>query len=91
MNLRSAKNVAISVSALGCLWLGDAPAARAEWVYCAAEHHYCATPFPTMVRYGAHGAYTRRHTRGGGIPCNNDVFGDPLVGVVKHCDFWAGG
>ena len=43
----------------------------------------------TMVRYGARGLYARLHTRGGGIPCNNEVFGDPLVGIVKHCEFWA--
>ncbi len=62
--------------------------AEAGWVRCAGEHGYCATPFPTIVRYGAHGLFARRHTRGGGIPCTNWVFGDPLVGVVKHCDFW---
>jgi hypothetical protein len=90
MNIRSAKRVAAAVFALGCFWLGSTPAANAEWVRCAREHGYCATPFPTMVRYGAHAVYARRHTRGGGIPCDNAVFGDPLVGIVKHCDFWAG-
>jgi len=89
MKLRSIKRAAVGALALGCLWLGFAPAAKAEWVPCAREHQFCATPFPTIVRYGARGAYARRHTRGDGIPCSNDVFGDPLVGVVKHCDYWA--
>jgi hypothetical protein len=30
--------------------LGYAKPAKAEWVRCAEEHGYCATPFPTMVR-----------------------------------------
>ena len=89
MNIRSSKRVAVALSALGCFWFGLAPAAQAEWVHCAIEHEYCATPFPTMVRYGANGAYARRHSGRRGIPCNNAVFGDPLVGIVKHCDFWA--
>jgi hypothetical protein len=89
MNVRSSKRVAAALSALGFIWLGYAPAAQAEWVHCAIENGYCATPFPTMVRYGAHGVFARRHSRGGGIPCDNSVFGDPLFGVVKHCDFWA--
>ncbi|MFY9641086.1 MAG: hypothetical protein WA384_06940 [Rhodomicrobium sp.] len=89
MNIRLVKRTAAALSALGVLWLGYAPAANAEWVRCATEHGYCATPYSTMVRYGARGLYARLHTRGGGIPCNNEVFGDPLVGIVKHCEFWA--
>jgi len=81
--------LAATLSVLCCLCVGYATAANAEWVRCAEEHGYCATPFPTIVRYGARGVYARLHTRGGGIPCNNEVFGDPLVGVVKHCEFWA--
>ena len=68
---------------------GFTNSAKAEWVHCAWENRWCATPFPTMVRYGARGAFARRHGGPRGIPCNNGVFGDPLVGVVKHCDFWA--
>lgn len=69
--------------------LGYAKPAQAEWVPCAHENGFCATPFPTVVRYGARGAFARRRTWREGIPCNNGVFGDPLVGVVKHCEFWA--
>jgi hypothetical protein len=85
---RKMKRVVLALSALGLFWISYAPAANAEWVYCAREHGYCATPFPTIVRYGAHGVYARQHSRARGIPCANWVFGDPLVGVVKHCQFW---
>jgi hypothetical protein len=89
MNIRRAKILAAALPALTCIWLGYAPAANAEWVPCAGENGYCATPFPTIVRYGAHGSYARRRSWRGGIPCNNGVFGDPIFGVLKHCDFWA--
>ena len=89
MNIRSLKRAVAALSVLGIFSLGYAPAANAEWVHCAVEHGYCATPFPTIVRYGANGVYARRQSSGGGIPCDNAVFGDPLVGVVKHCQFWA--
>jgi hypothetical protein len=70
--------------------MGSAPAANAEWVSCAIERGFCAAPFATVVRYGAHGVYAWHRSWRGGIPCNNRVFfGDPLAGVVKHCDFWA--
>ncbi len=89
MNIHSVKRTAAALCALGFFWISYAPAANAEWVRCATEHGYCATPFPTIVRYGANGVYAKRHTSGGGIPCDNAIFGDPLVGIVKHCEFWA--
>ncbi|MGO8954700.1 MAG: hypothetical protein ACLPWS_15405 [Rhodomicrobium sp.] len=90
MNICPVKRTIAALAALSFVWLGCASAANAEWVRCAEEHGYCATPYPTMVRYGAHGVYARVHSRGGGILCDNSVFGDPLVGVYKHCEFWAG-
>ncbi|MGO9172265.1 MAG: hypothetical protein ACLP7P_09910 [Rhodomicrobium sp.] len=77
----------LSLSALAAGLL--CTSASAEWVRCAEEHGYCAIPYPTIVRYGAHGTYTNRRIWRQGVPCANGVFGDPLVGVVKHCDFWA--
>lgn len=76
--------LSLSVLAAGLL----SASAAAEWVRCAEEHGFCRTPFPTVVRYGANGVFAKRRARGG-LPCANEVFGDPLVGVVKHCDFWA--
>lgn len=86
-NVLRAAGIAI---ALGFLWLGSTSLVQAqEWVHCATEGGFCQTPYATIVRYGAHGAYTRRHVPPGGVPCNNGVFGDPLVGVHKNCFFRA--
>lgn len=41
-----------------------------------------------QVRYGAKGTYAYR-TATGSIGCNNDVFGDPVFGVDKACDYAA--
>ena len=38
-----------------------------------------------QVRYGAGGTYVVR-TYAGGVSCSNAVFGDPVYGVVKHCE-----
>jgi hypothetical protein len=77
----------LSLSALAAVLLVSN--AQAEWIRCSGEHGYCVTPFPTVVRYGANGVYARKRVWRSGIPCINRVFGDPLVGVYKHCDFWA--
>ncbi len=37
------------------------------------------------MRYGAYGVYVYR-TLTDGTACTNEVFGDPLYGVVKSCD-----
>ncbi len=68
----------------------QAPAAT--WTTCATENGYCALPAITggttgvVVRYGQNGSYNQIVTKGG-IPCNNTVFGDPLVGTVKICQY----
>lgn len=54
------------------------------WVKCADENFYCQLPYYTTVRYGMSGTYTTME-RGGNIPCNNETFGDPLVGTYKAC------
>jgi hypothetical protein len=67
--------------------VGPQPVQQAPtWSSCASENGFCKVPYPTTVRYGANGRYvTLRVT--GGVPCSNNVFGDPVAGVVKHCDF----
>jgi Flp pilus assembly pilin Flp len=58
---------------------------ESNWTYCAVEHDYCSFSGTVTVRYGENGTYvTRVFTNG--TPCTNEVFGDPLYGVVKHCD-----
>jgi uncharacterized repeat protein (TIGR01451 family) len=58
----------------------------ADWTFCANEWERCAFAGTAEVRYGVDGAYTTG-TFTDGVECNNDVFGDPAFGVVKHCDF----
>ena len=55
-----------------------------EWTSCAPEGGVCAFTGTTEVRYGANGTYVYQ-TFTDGTACNNEVFGDPIVGVVKSC------
>jgi alpha-L-rhamnosidase len=52
--------------------------------YCAAENGLCAFTGTATVAYGAGSSFTQR-SLSGGTPCDNAVFGDPDVGVVKAC------
>ena len=55
-----------------------------EWTFCAVEGGECAFTGAREVRYGANGVYVYQ-TFLDGTPCTNQVFGDPLYGVVKFC------
>jgi hypothetical protein len=55
-----------------------------EWTFCAAEGGECAFTGAREVRYGANGVWVYQ-TLLDGTRCTNDVFGDPLYGVVKSC------
>lgn len=63
---------------------------RGDWVVCAYEGDYCRVPGNATVRYGAEGRYQERDVNGG-IACNNGVFGDPLPGYAKLCEYRRGG
>ena len=52
--------------------------------YCAAENGLCAFTGTATVEYGAGTSFTQK-TLSGGTPCDNTVFGDSDVGVVKAC------
>ena len=58
----------------------------AQWERCAIEHGRCYVPYKTSVRYGAHGSYVKKYVSRS-VACGNGVFGDPLYGVKKHCDY----
>jgi hypothetical protein len=62
------------------------PAPSSDWTMCAAEDSTCSFDGTRQVRYGANGVYTYQ-TLTGPVSCNNSVFGDPLVGVVKVCSY----
>jgi hypothetical protein len=58
---------------------------------CASENGSCTISGPTMVAFGANGAFTMR-VLGSTLACTSDNFGgDPLAGVVKGCYLAPGG
>ncbi|MFC4172053.1 hypothetical protein ACFOYU_08275 [Microvirga sp. GCM10011540] len=56
-------------------------------VPCAPEGGFCRVPYPTRVVYGIPGRTTAREVGGRGIPCSNEVFGDPAPGIPKRCAY----
>ncbi len=57
------------------------------YVRCATEHRQCNFIGSANVVYGAGTTWTAPRTFAGGVRCSNDVFGDPLFGVLKSCHF----
>lgn len=51
---------------------------------CAQERGLCAYTGSRTVAYGAAGKYAVR-TVNGPVACNNQIFGDPIVGTYKSC------
>ena len=56
------------------------------WTRCADENGVCAFQGTAAVRYGANNVYVQK-TLTDGTPCTNAVFGDPIFGVFKRCDY----
>ena len=56
------------------------------WSRCSGEGGTCSFSGTRQVRYGASGTYATRSATGA-IACTNDVFGDPIWGVVKSCEY----
>lgn len=81
------KLLAAALGALSVMASAEVVEAR-DLVPCAGEGGYCSVPYPTRVYYGARGRYRSRDVAGG-IPCSNDVFGDPIGGVHKACAYEA--
>ena len=54
---------------------------------CAIEGGVCSLTEASIVRYGANDVYVQQTFPAGDVPCNNNVFGDPLGGVTKSCAF----
>jgi hypothetical protein len=59
-----------------------------EWNYCAQEGGVCSFSGTQQVRYGANGVFAYKSATNS-IDCNNEVFGDPLPGTVKYCEYSA--
>jgi hypothetical protein len=77
-NLMAASTIAMTA----LIW---SSVAHAEWEHCATEGGFCRAPAGAMVHYGREGVFAHRRSPPGGLPCSNDVFGDPLPGVHKEC------
>jgi alpha-L-rhamnosidase len=63
----------------------------ADWNLCASENQVCNIPpnyaparIPVEVRYGAGNSFAYQIVDNG-ILCSNQMFGDPIFGVVKSC------
>jgi hypothetical protein len=56
------------------------------WSRCSGEGGTCSFTGTRQVRYGANGVFATRSATGA-IACSNDVFGDPVWGIVKSCDY----
>jgi hypothetical protein len=54
------------------------------WIFCADEHGICTFTGTMVVRYGAGTAWYYQVATGS-IACNNETFGDPIVGTFKAC------
>ena len=60
------------------------PTAVPEWTFCANENATCNFSGKKEVRYGENGFYFYAIFTNT-TACSNAVFGDPLVGIAKHC------
>jgi parallel beta-helix repeat protein len=56
------------------------------WTHCANEGGTCTFTGTREVRYGLDGTYAYR-TETDSVACTNDVFGDPLPGADKVCEY----
>lgn len=67
-------------------WRAAAAQQSGTWTHCANEGATCTFTGTKRVRYGANGVYNYANFTGG-VQCSNDVFGDPVNGIVKSCDY----
>jgi hypothetical protein len=77
--------VAAAAIVVAILGGGVRSASARDWVLCANEGGFCRAAPGAIIHYGRRGAFAHRRSPPGGLPCNNEVFGDPLVGVPKVC------
>ncbi len=69
-----------------CEYSGSAPPLTETWTACGAEWSLCSFSDTRQVRYGGNNVYFYK-TATGSIQCNNAVFGDPLPGGEKSCEY----
>jgi hypothetical protein len=83
--------IALAAASLVSVWMTVAPASAQTLVPCAQEGDFCRVPYPTRVVYGVPGRSAATEVAGRGVPCSNEVFGDPARGVPKRCAYVARG
>jgi thermitase len=66
--------------------VANAVKAISNWTRCASEGNACNFSGTRQVRYGANNSYAFV-TASNTVACSNAVFGDPMYGVVKTCDY----
>jgi hypothetical protein len=67
------------------VWAPEGPSIDGYWV-CALESAYCSFDGTADVAFGAQGSFNTLF----GITattCNDEIFGDPLFGILKACYF----
>ncbi len=67
------------------------PTAEAGWTWCANEHGICLLPGGREVRFGVDGRYTGKYVTATSVDCTREEFGDPALGVLKHCEYFLAG
>jgi hypothetical protein len=63
-----------------------AETATTAWAPCANEGSACTFSGAHQVRYGANGIFVYKSATDT-VDCSNEVFGDPLFNVIKHCEY----
>lgn len=59
------------------------------WTWCSNEFGRCTTPIPSVIRFGINQSYTYLNVDAGvELACRTSVFGEPLPGSLKHCDYY---
>ena len=80
-------------SALRSAWVETAecravpPPPAGAWTFCSDEWEQCTFTGTKEVRYGANGTFTAPRVFSNGVSCTNSIFGDPLPGTVKRCEY----
>jgi hypothetical protein len=68
------------------LTVTSVPPPSGTWTSCAKEDGVCSFTGTAQVRFGLNGTYAYK-TATGSIGCNIQVFGDPLPGADKICEY----
>jgi hypothetical protein len=69
----------------GKLFIACYDSGNDPWSVCASQYEQCSCP-DGIVRYGASGVYAPIKEVITSTDCTNDVFGNPIPGVLKICE-----